>query len=76
MNDCPNAEMRDLLPDLLHDRLPVDVRGEVTAHVGGTHYGPAVPKAPGVFGWSPGPTPAAECPGPGQERLAARDQLP
>lgn len=33
MNDCPNAEMRDLLPDLLHDRLTANVRAEVTAHV-------------------------------------------
>lgn len=33
MNDCPNAEMRDLLPDLLHDRLTATVRAEVTAHV-------------------------------------------
>ena len=35
MNDCPNAEMRDLLPDLLHDHLTVRVRAEVTAHVAG-----------------------------------------
>ena len=35
MNDCPNAEMRDLLPDLLHDRLAATVRAEVTAHVAG-----------------------------------------
>jgi anti-sigma factor RsiW len=35
MNDCPNAEMRDLLPDLLHDRLTASVRAEVTAHVAG-----------------------------------------
>lgn len=33
MNDCPNAEMRDLLPDLLHNRLSATVRAEVTAHV-------------------------------------------
>lgn len=33
MNDCPNAEMRDLLPELLHDRLSATVRAEVTAHV-------------------------------------------
>src|SRR4029078_419075 len=33
MNDCLNAEMRDLLPDLLHDRLAADVRAAVTAHV-------------------------------------------
>jgi anti-sigma factor RsiW len=35
MNDCPNAEMRDLLPDLLHDRLTASVRAAVTAHVAG-----------------------------------------
>ena len=35
MNDCPNAEMRDLLPDLLHDHLSMNVRAEVTAHVAG-----------------------------------------
>lgn len=33
MNDCPNAEMRDLLPELLHDRLSAAVRATVTAHV-------------------------------------------
>src|SRR5262249_19271193 len=33
MNDCPNAEMRDRLPDLLHDRLAANERAEVTAHV-------------------------------------------
>lgn len=33
MNDCPNAEMRDLLPDLLHERLEVSMRAAVTAHV-------------------------------------------
>src|SRR5262245_54420617 len=33
MNDCLNAEMRDRLPDLLHDRLAADVRATVTAHV-------------------------------------------
>lgn len=33
MNDCPNAEMRDLLPDLLHDRLDAVVRATVEAHV-------------------------------------------
>ena len=33
MNDCLNAEMRDLLPELLHDRLAADVRAVVTAHV-------------------------------------------
>jgi len=33
MNDCPNAEIRDQLPDLLHDRLDVSVRASVMAHV-------------------------------------------
>lgn len=33
MNDCVNAEMRDRLPELLHDRLPANVRGELVAHV-------------------------------------------
>ncbi len=33
MTDCPNGEVRDLLPDLLHDRLPSDTRREVEAHV-------------------------------------------
>ena len=32
MRDCQNAKMRDLLPDLLHDRLAADVRAEVQAH--------------------------------------------
>jgi anti-sigma factor RsiW len=35
MIDCPNAEMRDRLPDLVHDQLTVTVRAEVTAHVTG-----------------------------------------
>jgi hypothetical protein len=35
MNDCPNAAMRDLLPDLLYDRLTAAVRAEVTLHVAG-----------------------------------------
>src|SRR5690349_415195 len=35
MNDCPNAEIRDQLPDLLHDRLDVSVRAAVMAHVDG-----------------------------------------
>src|SRR5262245_5259414 len=35
MNDCRNAEMRDRLPDLLHDRLTAVVRAEVVAHVDG-----------------------------------------
>lgn len=33
MNDCPNGEMRDRLPDLLHDRLDPAARREVEAHV-------------------------------------------
>ena len=33
MNDCSNAEIRDQLPDLLHDRLAVSVRDVVVAHV-------------------------------------------
>ena len=33
MNDCPNAEIRDQLPDLLHDRLDVSIRAAVMAHV-------------------------------------------
>lgn len=33
MNDCPNAEIRDRLPDLLHERLEPDVRAQVVAHV-------------------------------------------
>ena len=33
MRDCPNAEMRDLLPELLNDRLTADVRAAVQAHV-------------------------------------------
>lgn len=35
MIDCPNGDIRDLLPDLLHDRLDADVRGEVEAHLRG-----------------------------------------
>lgn len=34
MTDCPNAEMRDRLPDLLHERLEDSVRALVLAHVG------------------------------------------
>src|SRR4051812_30226413 len=34
MNDCPNAEIRDRLPDLLHDRLDESERAVVNAHVG------------------------------------------
>src|ERR1700741_3115959 len=32
-NDCTNAEMRDLLPDLLHERLESSARAAVLAHV-------------------------------------------
>src|SRR5215831_11581208 len=35
MSDCPNAEIRDLLPDLLHDRLDARTRARVVAHVDG-----------------------------------------
>lgn len=35
MNDCINAEMRDQLPDLIHDRLSADARTMVLAHVEG-----------------------------------------
>jgi hypothetical protein len=33
MTDCPNAEMRDRLPDLLYERLEVSARAVVLAHV-------------------------------------------
>lgn len=33
MTDCPNAEMRDRLPDLLHERLETSVRAAVMAHI-------------------------------------------
>jgi hypothetical protein len=33
MNDCSNADIRDQLPDLLHDRLNVTARAAVVAHV-------------------------------------------
>jgi Putative zinc-finger len=33
MNDCQNAEIRDQLPDLLHDRLTAGERAAVLAHV-------------------------------------------
>ncbi|MGH7617346.1 MAG: zf-HC2 domain-containing protein [Gemmatimonadaceae bacterium] len=33
MNDCLNAEIRDQLPELLHDRLSAGARAEVLAHV-------------------------------------------
>jgi hypothetical protein len=35
MNDCTNAEMRDQLPDLLHERLDASARAAVLAHVDG-----------------------------------------
>lgn len=35
MNDCPNADIRDRLPDLLHERLDVIMRAAVMAHVDG-----------------------------------------
>jgi hypothetical protein len=35
MRDCPNAEIRDLLPDLLHERLDEGARVLVLSHVGG-----------------------------------------
>ena len=35
MNDCRNAEIRDQLPDLLHDRLSAGARAAVLAHVDG-----------------------------------------
>lgn len=34
MTDCANGDMRDLLPDLLHDRLALAVRRDVELHVG------------------------------------------
>ena len=33
MSDCSNAEIRDLLPDLVHETLTVANRGRVVAHV-------------------------------------------
>lgn len=33
MRDCTNARMKDLLPDLLHDRLTEPVRSDLRAHV-------------------------------------------
>jgi anti-sigma factor RsiW len=33
MTDCPNAEIRDRLPELLHERLDVATRAAVRAHV-------------------------------------------
>jgi anti-sigma factor RsiW len=33
MNDCPNGDIRDLLPDLLHGRLGANERADVEAHL-------------------------------------------
>jgi hypothetical protein len=33
MTDCPNGDVRDLLPDLLHDRLDAESRRTVDAHL-------------------------------------------
>jgi predicted anti-sigma-YlaC factor YlaD len=33
MTDCPNAEIRDLLPELMHDRLDALARVRVEAHL-------------------------------------------
>ena len=33
MTDCPRGDMRDLLPDLLHERLDAATRAEVARHV-------------------------------------------
>ncbi|HMC55353.1 MAG TPA: zf-HC2 domain-containing protein [Gemmatimonadaceae bacterium] len=35
MRDCPNVEMRERLPELLHGRLPGDVDASVRQHVAG-----------------------------------------
>jgi anti-sigma factor RsiW len=35
MTDCPNVEMRDRLPDLLHEQLDASARAAVMAHVSG-----------------------------------------
>ena len=35
MNDCPNADVRDLLPDLLHGRLDAPTRALVESHLEG-----------------------------------------
>jgi anti-sigma factor RsiW len=35
MTDCPNGDLRDLLPDLVNGRLSPDVRREVEAHLRG-----------------------------------------
>lgn len=33
MTDCPRADMRDLLPDLMHGALDAAARAEVERHV-------------------------------------------
>jgi anti-sigma factor RsiW len=33
MNDCPNADVRDLLPELVNDRLGASARADVEAHL-------------------------------------------
>jgi anti-sigma factor RsiW len=33
MTDCSNVTMREMLPDMLHDRLSADARGQVEAHL-------------------------------------------
>lgn len=35
MRDCANADMRDLLPELVHERLDADARDRVATHVAG-----------------------------------------
>jgi len=35
MIDCPNGDIRDLLPDLVHERLDASARAQVKAHVAG-----------------------------------------
>lgn len=35
MRDCPDGDLRDLLPDLAHDRLPPDEAARLRAHVTG-----------------------------------------
>src|SRR5512146_2882161 len=35
MNDCSNAEIRDQLPELVHDRLDAARRAEIVAHLSG-----------------------------------------
>lgn len=35
MTDCPEGELRDLLPDLVHERLPASRRAVLVAHLEG-----------------------------------------